>query len=59
MPMISAAIYQRPPKKRAAIIRTQIIAIIVMVMCVLSVFDVILRHFVPIEPLVEVNRGYV
>lgn len=26
---------------------------------VLSVFDVILRHFVPIEPLVEVNRGYV
>lgn len=26
---------------------------------VLSVFDVILRHFVPIEPLVEVNGGYV
>ena len=25
----------------------------------LSVFDVILRHFVPIEPLVEVNGGYV
>ena len=59
MPMMSAAIYQSPPKKRVAIIRMQIIAIIVMMVCVLSVFDVILRHFVPIEPLVEVNRGYV